>query len=84
MKKIYTKKDIRLLSDYKEIRGILVRKYRNIRKQYIMVFDENGVKSKVSVNEALYTIAELGTKWTIGHIKGSLINHRPGFQKNTD
>ena len=73
-----------MLKNYKEVRGILIKKYRNIWGQYIIVIDEDGIKSRISVNEALYTIAELGTKWTIGHIKGSMINHRPGFCKNTD
>ena len=84
MKKIYTKKDLHMLDDYKEIRGFLIKKYRNIWRQYILVFDEAGIKSKVSVNETLYTKAELGTKWTIGHIKGNLINSRPGFCENND
>ena len=48
------------------------------------MIDENGKKSRISVNVAFYNIAELGTKWTIGHIKGNLINFRPGFCKKSD
>ena len=73
-----------MLKNYKEIRGVLVKKYRNIWGRYILVFDEDGKKTRISVNETLYIKAALNTKWTIGHIGGNLINSRPGFCKNTD
>ncbi len=84
MRKIYTNKHMYMLKNYKEIRGILIRKYRNIWGQYLFVIDEEGIKSRVSVNETLYKKAELGTKWTIGHIDGNLINSRHGICKNVD
>ena len=84
MRKVYTKKHMHLLKYYKDVRGVLIRKYRNLLGHYILVFDENGKKSRISVNVTLYNIAELGTKWTIGHIKGNLINCRPGFCKKSD
>ena len=72
------------MEKYKETRGILIKKYRNVLGQYVFVLDENGVKSKVRVGKMIYLEAELNTKWTIGHIDGKLINIRPGFCKNID
>ena len=73
-----------MMEKYKETRGILIKKYRNVLGQYVFVLDENGVKSKVRVGKMIYLEAELNTKWTIGHIDGKLINIRPGFCKNID
>ncbi|MBP3923126.1 MAG: hypothetical protein J6D27_09175 [Ruminiclostridium sp.] len=73
-----------MTDNYTEINGILIRKYRNILRQYIFIIDENGVKSKIRVGKMIYAKAELNTKWTIGHINGMLINIRPGFCENTD
>lgn len=83
MKKVYTKKDMHLLKYYKDARGVLIKKYRNLLGHYILVIDENDKKTKISVNYALYSTAQLGTKWTIGHIKGSMINCRPGLCKKS-
>lgn len=73
-----------MIKNYKEIRGVLIRRYRNIWGQYIFVLEENGMKSKIRVGKTLYVKAELGTNWTVGHIGGNLINVRPGFCENTD
>ena len=73
-----------MTSNYKEVRGILFKKYRNIVGKYIFVMDENGKKTKIFVGRALFDKAELNSKWTMGHIDGRLINIRPGFCKNED
>lgn len=73
-----------MIKNYKEIRGILIKKYRNILGQYIFVLEENGIKSKICVGKMIYIKADLSTKWTIGHIGGKLVNIRPGFCENTD
>ena len=73
-----------MLHNYKDVEGILVRKYRNIFGKYVFVMDENGVKTKIFVGKAIYERTNPNTKWTMGHINGRLINIRPGFCKNTD
>jgi len=73
-----------MLGNYKEVRGVLSRKYRNIIGKYVFVMDENGKQTKIFVGKALFDKAELNTKWTIGHVEGRIINIRPGFCKNTD
>ncbi len=73
-----------MTDNYTEVKGVLIKKYRNILGQYIFILDEDGVKSKVRVGKMIFTKAELNTKWTIGHINGMLINSRPGFCENTD
>lgn len=73
-----------MLKNYKQTRGVLIRKYRNVLGQYVFVLDENGVKSKIRVGKMIYLEAELNTKWTIGHMNGKLINIRPGLCENRD
>lgn len=69
--------------NYKEIRGVLVKKYRNLLGQYIFVINAKGVKSKVCVGKSIFTVTELNSKWTIGQSDGKLINIRPGFCKDS-
>ena len=66
-------------SNVKEIRGILIKKYRNLLGQYIFVMDEKGAKSKICVGKGIFDETKLNTKWTIGHINGKLVNIRSGF-----
>lgn len=73
-----------MLKDYKEIRGVLIKKYRNILGQCIFVLEENDKKARIRVGEMSYLNAELNTKWTIGYIGRRLINIRPGLCKNTN
>lgn len=73
-----------MMKGYKEVRGILVKKKRNVFGKYIFVLDEKGTKSKIYVGKMIFEKAKLDTKWTIGHIKGQLVNVRPGFYKNED
>lgn len=73
-----------MISSYKEVRGVLYKKYRNIWGKYVFVIDDNGVKTKVFIGKSFYDNTELGTKWTIGHIYGQVINIRPGFCTNQD
>ena len=68
--------------NYKEVRGVLIKKYRNILGKYVFVLEENGAKTKIFIGKGLYERTELGTKWTIGHIHRQIINIRPGFCKN--
>lgn len=84
LQKIRKQKIKRWLHNYKDVEGILVRKYRNIFGKYVFVMDENGIKTKIFVGKGLYEMTKLGTKLTMGHINGRLINIRPGFCKNTD
>lgn len=69
---------------YTETRGTLVKKYRNLFGQYIFVLSENGKKTKICVGKAFYESTEIGTKWTMGHMKKKLINVRPGICASTD
>lgn len=69
---------------YTETRGTLVKKYRNLFGQYIFVLSENGKKTKICVGKAFYESTEIGTEWTMGHMKKKLINVRPGIRASTD
>ena len=71
----------KMIREYKEIRGTVVKKYRNLWGQYILVMDENGTKTKMKVGKMLFAKIELNTTWTMGHLNGKLINIRPGIQK---
>ena len=73
-----------MLRNYKDVRGVVVRKYRNIWGKYILVMDENGKRTKIFPGKALYEYLELGSQWTIGHIDGHLVNIRPGICENED
>ena len=70
--------------EYREIRGILIRKYRNIFGRYVFVLEENGTESTVRVGKMLYEQTSLGTVWTIGMIGRRLINIRPGIREPAD
>ena len=54
---------------YKETRGTLVKKYRNLFGQYVFVLSENGRKTNICVGKALFESTEIGTEWTMGHIQ---------------
>ena len=71
-------------NNYKEHRGSLIKKYRNVFGKYVFVIDENGEKSKVYVGKCIYDDTELGSKLTVGEISRKLINIRPGICKNND
>ena len=73
-----------MIKNYKETRGVLVKKYRGIFGQYVFVMDENGAKTKVHVGKMIFEDAEIGTKWTIGQMGNKLVNIRPGFCKSID
>lgn len=68
---------------YKEVRGVLVKKYRNLLGQYIFVIEHKGTKTKIHVGKMIYKETDLNTKWTIGHADGKLINIRPGICNNS-
>ncbi len=70
--------------NYKDIQGVLVKKYRNIFGKYIFVIEENGIKTKITVGKSIHKNTKVGTKWTIGHMNGQLINIRPGFCDTLD
>lgn len=73
-----------MLPNYKEVRGVVIKKYRSIFGKYVLLLEENGIKTKIYVNETMFHYAALDSKWTIGHINGTLINMTPGFSRNTD
>ena len=73
-----------VMQDYKETRGTLVKKYRNLFGQYVFVLSENGKKTKICVGKALFESTEIGTEWTMGHIQKKLINVRSGICVGTD
>ena len=77
-------KVVQMTRNYKDVRGVVFRKYRSIFGKFVLVMDENGVKTKIFPGKSLYEHMALGSKWTIGHIDGKLINIRPGFCQNTD
>ena len=70
--------------EYKEVRGVLFRKYRNVFGKHIFIIEENGDKTKIIVGKALYDKAGLGSKWTMGCVNRKLINVRSGFCENPD
>ncbi|MBR5601969.1 MAG: hypothetical protein IKW24_05000 [Clostridia bacterium] len=72
------------MNGYKEIRGTLIKKRRNVFGKYVFIMEESGVKQKINVGKMIFERTEVGTKWTIGHINGMLINIRPGICENTD
>ena len=70
----------KMLKYYKDAQGVILKKYRNLLGQYILVLsEESGTKTKIFVGKALYDLVAVGSKQTIGHIKGRIINIRPGF-----
>lgn len=71
-----------MYENYKEIRGVLINKYRNILGRYVFVIDEKGLKSKIYVEKKIFEDAKLDTKWTIGQVDGKVINIRPGICKD--
>ncbi len=73
-----------VMQDYKETRGTLVKKYRNLFGQYVFVLSENGKKTKICVGKALFESTKIGTEWTMGHIQKKLINVRPGICVSAD
>lgn len=73
-----------VMQHYKETRGTLVKKYRNLFGQYVFVLSENGKKTKICVGKALFESTEIGTEWTMGHIQKKLINVRPGICVSAD
>ncbi len=73
-----------MLHDYKDIQGVLVKKHRSVFGKYIIVIEENDIRTKIIVGKSIYNNAKIGTKWTIGHINGQLINIRPGFCNTLD
>lgn len=70
--------------NYKEYRGVLVRKYRNIFGSHVFVIDEKGRQGKVRVGKWVYLDTPIGAKLTVGVLDGKLVNIRPGICKNTD
>lgn len=73
-----------IAKNYKEYRGVLVRKYRDFFGRYVFVIDEKGIQGKVRVGKWIYLDTELGTKLTVGVLDGKLVNIRPGICKNVD
>lgn len=66
------------LKYYTEVRGVLVKKYRSFMGKLILVFEENNKETKIYPGKALFDRMDLGTQWIVGHIKGKIINIRPG------
>ncbi len=73
-----------ITKNYKEHRGTLSKKYRNLFGKYVFIIDEKGIKSKIFVGKYIYKDYELGSKLTIGELDHKLINIRPGICKNND
>ena len=69
---------------YKEHRGVLIKKYRNLFGKYIFIIDENVNTSKIYVGKCIYEDTKVGAKLTIGEIERKLVNIHPGICKNTD
>ena len=69
------------IQDYKEIRGIIKRKYRNILGKYIFVISDNDEEVSVYVGKGLYEMYNVQEQITVGHIKKKLVNIRPGIVK---
>ena len=65
---------------YIEFQGILIKKYRNIIGQYVLVLEENRIKKKIIVGKEIYNDAEIESKWTVGIIGKKLINIRSGYK----
>lgn len=73
------KRTDRLERSYREHRGILVRKYRDLFGRYVLVISEAGVLARVRVGKHIYNRMAPGVKLTVGKIRGKLVNIRPGL-----
>ena len=73
-----------MISNYREVRGVVDRKYRSIWGKYVLIMNDNVAKTKIFPGKSLYEYMELGSSWTIGHINGQIINIRPGFCEDSD
>lgn len=69
---------------YREYRGVVVLKYRDFFRRYVLVIEEKGERSKIRVGKYIYLDTALGAKLTVGVMDGKVINIRPGICKNTD
>lgn len=70
--------------NYREHRGVLVKKYRSLLGKYVFVIEENNIKSKVYVGRMLFENVEIGSPLTVGVINSKLVNIRPGICENID
>lgn len=68
------------LKYYEECQGIIVKKYRNLLGQHILIVDANGSNTKIFVGKSLFDFVAVGSQQTIGHIKGQIVNICPGFR----
>lgn len=69
------------MQDYREIRGIIKRKYKNIFGKYIFVIADKDKEVSLFVGKGLYEMYNVKEQVTVGHIKKKLINIRPGIVK---
>ncbi len=65
------------MQKYSEHSGELVKKYRNIIGQYVLVIKDDGKNINVCVGKGLFDHYKIGQKITVGKVGRRLINIRP-------
>jgi len=68
-----------MIKNYKEHRGILVKKGKNIFGEYILKVNDGTKTVSVKVGKGLFDTYPLNSQLTIGFIGKKLINIRSGF-----
>ena len=68
-----------MIKNYKEHRGILVRKTKNIFGKYIFKINDGTETVLVKVGKEIFELYQLNEQLTIGFIGKKLINIRSGF-----
>ena len=71
----------KMLKNYRDHRGVIIKKYRTFWGRYIFLIEENGIRHKIDVGKRVFESFELGSKITVGVMNRKLINIRPGFCK---
>lgn len=72
------------LSDYKEIRGILVMKRSTVfGKHYLFVSNGSNTVS-LQIGKAAFDSYNIGMQLTVGYIGHRIINIRPGIVESDD
>ena len=68
-----------MINDYKELRGILIKKTKNIFWEYIFKVNDGTKTVSVKVGKGLFDKYQLNSQLTIGFKGKKLINIRSGF-----
>ena len=70
------------IKNYKEIRGILVKKRHTVFGYRFYICDDNGNATSLIVGKGLFSHYDVGNDLTAGYIRHKLINIRSGIATN--